>query len=163
MTLREAINHVMNRGAQAHIHTTIYNTYYRECERTWPDVMTAYNDVIGEILNLPSNPGDDHILINSVVRDDTDEIDVCCYSPTDDQTYAIDLMDWSDLVDLMIDDAVGLNISDQIAHVLWELTFWGFTRERIALERDKLKKASEEATETLTSLDDLGAALDDLE
>ena len=55
------------------------------------------------------------------------------------------------------------SIPDQVAHVLWEITFWGFTRDKIAEEREKTKRAAEESVEELKSLDDLRAALDDLE
>lgn len=154
LTLREAINHILDRGAQAHIHTTIYNVYYRDSKHTFPAIMSVYNDVMAEILELPSNPQDDHILINSIVRSDTEEVDVCYYDTAQDQSYAIDLIDWSQLVDMMIEDAVGLGIADQIAHVLWEITFWGFSRDKINQEREKLAATFDDPGE-IVSLDDL--------
>lgn len=169
MTLRESIHHVLDRGAQAHIHATLYNVYYRERRGTFPEVMSVYSDVMAEILELDGVKTDDHIVLNNIIdkcdktHQDIEVVDVCCWDSVEDETYAMDMMDWNDIVDMLIEDRIGLSVSDQVAHVLWEITFWGFTRDKIAEEREKTKRAAEEAVEELKSLDDLRAALDDLE
>ena len=169
MTLRESIHHVLNRGAQAHIHATLYNVYYREREGTFPEVMATYSDVMAEILELDGVKTDDHIVLNTVIdkcdktHQDIEVVDVCYWDSVEDETYAMDMIDWNDIVDMLIEDRIGLPIPDQVAHVLWEITFWGFTRDKIAEEEEKMKKAAEEAGTEVKSLDDLRAALDDLE
>lgn len=169
MTLRESIHHVLDRGAQAHIHATLYNVYYRERRGTFPEVMSVYSDVMAEILELDGVKTDDHIVLNNIIdkcdktHQDIEVVDTCYWDSAEDELYAMDMIDWNDIVDMLIEDRIGLPIPDQVAHVLWEITFWGFTRDKIAEEKEKMKKAAEEAGSEIKSLDDLRAALDDLE
>lgn len=160
MTLRESLNHVMDRGAQAHVHSCIYNVYYRHRSGTFPEVMNAYGDVIRELLELPKKTNtDDHIILKSVVNDDNNEecVDVYLLNTTDNETYSLDFIEWSDLVDLVIEDQIGLSTSDIVAHILWEITFWGMNKDDIELEKKRTLEATEDIgapSETL-NIDDL--------
>ena len=157
MTLRETIDHVLSRGAQAHIHTCLYNIYYRTRTGTFPQVMHVYGNVLKELQSLPTNDNIDlHLVIDSVVDTDTCEeyVDVHLHDTIEDELCAVDFVDWGDLIDILIVDNIGLSPSDQLAHILWEITFWGFDRETVAREKKTLDDATQERVD-IQDIDDL--------
>ena len=52
--------------------------------------------------------------------------------------YSMDFVNWEELIDLQIEDLVGLSIADQIAHILYELTFWGWDNIEIQTQAQKM-------------------------
>ena len=154
MTLRETIDHVMSRGAQAHVHACIYNVYYRLKDKTFPEVMSSYGNVIKELQSLPEKKDSNfHIVVESVVDNQEETVDVHIKNVVDGDTFAMDFIDWGDLVDLLIEDKTGLSQADQIAHILYELTFWGFTEGQVKHEKKLLERASKEAEQAIDILD----------
>lgn len=130
MTLRELIEYVYDNDLDTDLHTSIYNNYYTSDEYSLPQVIERYNEVTREIVELPEfTDSDHHILVESVK--DTNWVDVNLFDTTENEIYSIDFIDWSELVDLLVEDRVGLCHYDRLAHVLWELTFHGFTRAQI--------------------------------
>lgn len=154
MTLRETIDHVLSRGAQAHVHACIYNVYYRDKTRTFPEVMQAYGNVLKELQDLPMNSDTNfHIVLEDQVVSEEEFVDVHLYNTTDNESFAVDFIDWGDLIDLLVEDKIGLSHADQLAHVLYELTFWGFTGDQVKRERRLLEIASEDASQVHDVLD----------
>ena len=69
-------------------------------------------------------------------------IDVCWYSVEEDELYALDFVDWHELIDAEIQGCDPSTLdSEALAHILWEITFWGFSRQQI--QRESLKLSSE--------------------
>jgi hypothetical protein len=160
MTLRESINHVMDRGAQAHIGSCIYNAYYRHRAGTFPEVMSSYGGVMRELRELPKRTDlDHHIILKSAVSDTTNEecVDVHLLDTAENQSYSLDFVDWGEIIDLVIEDRMGLNIADTVAHILWEITFWGMNTDDIESEKNKTLATLEtsEPTEEISNIDDL--------
>ena len=58
-------------------------------------------------------------------------IDVCYYNEPDDEIFAIDFVPWSDLIDLEIYHCVEMDKITTLAHILWEITFHGFSESQI--------------------------------
>lgn len=155
MTLRELIEYIYDNDLDTDLYTSIYNNYYTSADATLPDVIECYNLVVQEIVELPQfQNSDHHILLESVVDSDSTRVDVCLFDTAEGKSYSVDYIDWSELVDLLVEDRVGLCHYDRLAHVLWELTFHGFTRDAIRESALELEKASEELSESF-DLDDL--------
>ncbi len=154
MTLRETIDHVLSRGAQAHVHACIYNVYYRTKDKTFPEVMDAYGNVLKELQDLPSNNDTEfHIVLQDQVINEEQFVDVHLCNTTDNESFAVDFIDWGDLIDLLVEDRVGMSQADQVAHILYELTFWGFTGDQVKRERRLMEIASEDANQVIDILD----------
>ena len=74
--------------------------------------------------------------------------DVCLYDEEIDQIFSIDLINWSELIDLEILDCLNLDNYSLLGSILWELTFYGFDLESIEEEKQKLKNAISEIDKT---------------
>ena len=157
MTLREMINHVMNRGASLHVYACICDTYYKGVDIM--GVSHTFTSVIRELLeSVPSGSGDittDHqLLVRNVVSDDVEQVEVVLKDTAENVMYAVDFVEWGDLLDLLVQDDAKLPLETQLAHVLYEITFWGWTAEQIKAEKLKLEQAKE-STMPLSGIDDL--------
>lgn len=139
MTLRQLINHVMDRGAVMHVMSCIYNCYYSSKHDEFEDVVHSYTHVIREMINLDTDAehADHQIVLHEVADNDQSHVDV--FLRLDDQTYAIDYIDWTKLIDIQVCDEIGLQAHDVLAHVLWEMTFHGFTNARVKQSRESLE------------------------
>lgn len=142
MTLRESLNHVMNRGDLIRVITTIYNTYYRSTNPSFPDVIDKFTCVVRELLELPTGGDvDNYIRLKEAEIDKECFVDMLLYDTVESQEYAVDFINWKDLIDLQIEDLAGLSITDQIAHILYELTFWGW--DNVEIQNQALEMLSD--------------------
>ena len=160
MTFRELINHVMDRGASLHVYTVISDTHYKG--EHLQEVCDKFTGVIRELLSLPEGPITDNITKDFYIRvksttflDGTEGPDVVLYDSAEDVEYACDFTEWGDMIDLPVEDVVGLSVDSMLAHVLYEITFWGWNVDQISVERDKLVKSVDEESEEITSLSGL--------
>ena len=48
----------------------------------------------------------------------------------------MDFVDWNEIIDLKINDKVSRELSEMLAHVLYELSWWGFTNQSITDQRE---------------------------
>ena len=60
-----------------------------------------------------------------------DYIDVCLYDEEDDEFFAADFQPWEHLISKEILTAINLSREQIMAHILWEITFWGYSSERV--------------------------------
>ena len=73
---------------------------------------------------------------------------------TDGNIYCVDFVNWGDLLDLVVQDNAKIPLEVQLAHVLYEITFWGWSSDAIQKEKQKLSE-SREYTMPLSGIDDL--------
>jgi hypothetical protein len=126
----------------------IYQKHYKD---THPkdkiqEADCGYRRVFEELLMLPDKPSEEyqiHIYKKTDNLYGEEFIDVGLYCNKDEETYAIDLTPWTDLIDAKIKTPTKLDDVEVVACILWEVTFYGFSEERITLERDELKRLIE--------------------
>jgi hypothetical protein len=117
--------------------------------------IIAYDKVFNELKIL--QPENSELTINLIwVRDDFDEeeyVDVSGYlanqEATSDETtvsYALDFTPWEEWLGMDIDDKSIQAFSEPeiISHCLYEMTFYGFTQEKIQKEWKKIEKSVED-------------------
>ena len=144
MTLRELLHHVMDRGyfnkTVAFLHTVNDTFKDRELE----EVYTAYTNAVRELLELPGSEELEGwtIVVDSEEQDGEEYSDVYLSNDGEGKT-AMDFIDWNDIIDLPINDKISRELSEKLGHVLYEITWWGFTRSSINQQRDELEEASE--------------------
>ena len=132
MTLRQLIDHVVSRG---NFHKTITHLYHLGNtvweNNTEADVEKRYLKVVAELSDLEGTDtyAGDHIHVRSNVFEGQEQIDVVLCDDTN--TTAMDFVDWNDIIDLQVKDDVSREISEMLAHVLYEITWWGMSRNSI--------------------------------
>lgn len=141
MTLRELINHVLDRGKFQKTIGYIHNTDSRWREEAVDRVYKSYTNAARELVELP---GDDEleghvIVVDSNVQDDEEFTDI--YIQCGEDKWGTSFIDWNSLIDLPVDDRISLEVSEILAHVLYDITFWGFTRKNVLEAGDSLSNS----------------------
>jgi len=67
-----------------------------------------------------------------------DYIDVCLYDEEEDELFSIDFVPWENLMQKDIISKINLTNEQIMAHILWEITFWGFSAEKVKEAGDNL-------------------------
>lgn len=144
MTLRELLNHVMDRGVFSKTVNYIRSVDDNIGEKPIDDVFHGYTNAARELLELPGDDkfNDHQIVVDCVIENGQEYSNVLL---TDGQTnYAMDFMDWNELIDLEIKDKTSRELSEMLAHVLYEITWWGFTRESVNQQREELEQVKDD-------------------
>jgi hypothetical protein len=147
MTLRELIQEVIQLNELESVATKITEIHPEWSGKKQQDVLKTYTRVAQEIEDLP---GDDELqghtividLIENTLFNETETwVDVHLRDLEGDK-WAIDMTDWNGLVDLEIKDNISTKLSEKLAYILYEITFWGTTRESVIHESRQLEKIS---------------------
>lgn len=65
-------------------------------------------------------------------------VDVCLYDKEKDELFSIDFIPWENLIQKNIIPKINLTNEQIMAHILWEITFWGFSSEKVKESGDNL-------------------------
>jgi hypothetical protein len=141
LTLREIINQVMDANALKQVFNVIYEKYYTDTdENPKHDIETVangYTSTVRELLELDSTSSAYAIALT----EGEEWMDV--HLVADGKKFAMDFVLWEELVDSTIVDNTGrLENTEALAHILWEMTFYGFTEARVKEAGDELLEAS---------------------
>lgn len=151
LTLRDLIHAVMDTGNWNKVTSIVYDTYYTENDSR-KAIDGAYINVIGELIELSPNKQDTQIVIEQCTtvipgRDDDTTIEkyvnVRLQDPNEGPCSA-SYVEWTELIDMTIVDEMDLNIFEQLAHILWEITFHGFSNESIKQAAAELARQIDE-------------------
>ena len=169
MTLIELINKVMDEGALNKAIVSMYLEYYDDQPMDEIDTIAhSYNKVIRDILE--ATPDDQSIdTYNILVKEETDDIDpddvqtytdVSLYNKKESKTYAMDCTSWTELINMEITSEIDTDIYGLLAHILWEITFYGFSLHDIEAAKGSMMKQVQEiedGTATLIPLSGISA------
>lgn len=145
MTLRQLIQEVIRLDVFKELSHEVTKIHPEWSEKSTVQVLKTYKRVAEEIEDLP---GDDelkgHVIgideIENTMFDKTESwVDVHLLDPDGDK-WAIDMTDWNGLVDLEIKDNVCNTLTQRLASILYEITFWGTTRQAVIHESRQLEK-----------------------
>tara|TARA_Y100000310_G_scaffold136153_1_gene135045 strand:+ start:685 stop:1152 length:468 start_codon:yes stop_codon:yes gene_type:complete len=121
--------------------------YPDEANEKLVEYSVAYRKVCEELMNLPFTSGSDFKIYITEKEDSLEGekyIDVCLYDEENDELYGIDLTSWDELIDMEIYKATKMDNPTSLAHILWEITFYGFTNAYILDKRTELSEICEE-------------------
>ena len=140
MTLRD----LLRKCSYKNVFNIIHKEYYKGKfpEEKIKEADQGYLHVYYELQSLKKKPSEEYQIYICREEDAGGEkfIDVALYCAEDEQVYAIDLTPWEDLIDAEIKNDTEFQQDKVLAHILWEITFYGFRAERVKLERIKLKE-----------------------
>ena len=150
MTLRE----LLYRKSYKNIFNVIYKTFLKDHPQDKIiDLSIKFEKAFLELKSIEQqNKTKNLVVLNEIENEIEDEaenggeqiIDVCFFDDKQDEHYGLDFMDWGEIIDCEVVAPKKFNQTTIVAHVLWEITFWGFSREKITKERKELNKAVKE-------------------
>jgi hypothetical protein len=145
MTLRE----LLYRKSYKNIFNIIYKTFLKDhSQDKIVDLSIKFEKAFRELKSVEQqNETKNLVVLNEVENEEEQIIDVCFYDDHEDEHYALDFMDWGEVIECEVVAPKKLNQTTIVAHVLWEITFWGFSREKINEEKKELNKAIKEVEE----------------
>jgi hypothetical protein len=145
MTLRELIQEIIRLDELESVATKITEIHPEWSGKKQSEVLKTYTRVAHEIEDLP---GDEELEGHVIVIDDIQNtlfnkteswVDVHLQDDDKDK-WSIDMTDWNGLVDLKIIDNKCKTLSERLAYILFEITFWGTTRQAVINESRQLEK-----------------------
>ena len=168
MTLRDLIQEVIQLDEFNKLSAKICEIHPEWNTKKETDVFKTYKRVAKEIEDLP---GDDELKDHTIVIDKVENtlfneteswVDVHLLDPDGDK-WALDMTDWNGLVDLNITDNVCTTLSERLAHILYEITFWGTTRQSVLNESRQLEKIARDKDNLIeVSMEEFLAEVDKL-
>ena len=120
----------------------------------YPDdshLIEAYERIFGDLKHL--SPGDSNLEIAIEFENDPEGpyhhvcgVETVKLWPEKRTTWALDLVDWSDWLDMEIEPATLRNYPaiEIAAHCLWEMTFMGFSVDEIRTKREAIARQVDE-------------------
>ena len=122
--------------------TILHDKYYCFAEKLKTYSYTANNDII---------------IVDSYYEDGKKEPHVCMYSGEDDVIYSLMFIDWEKVLGFEVFDYSLEEFSEAatLAHILWEVSYFGFEEEMMQDEKTKLDAACEEIEGELIGLDEV--------
>lgn len=125
---------------------------YDQRETEW--LPEAIVDVLSQLRELTPDSTESefelHIEQMSPLRPDEQPYwDVWCSKQADPERYGLDLSRWEEWLALRVPESLidTMTATEIVAHCIWDMTFYGFTRERIAETRAELDRRMKEIDE----------------
>ena len=153
MTFRELLNKCLFKS----VFNKIRLLYYMDKSNTFlMEASCGYRKAYDALCQKKKNPNNDwkiYLTEKEIYPEECDGgkyIDVCYLNNEEDEIYSIDFVPWEDLIDLEIHNCAKMDDTTALAHILWEITFWGFSDSAINKEKKLLDEASKE---TITDFD----------
>lgn len=151
MTLRDLIHAVMDTGNWNKVTSIIYDTYYTENDSR-EAVDSSYMSALAELIEMPHDKQHTQIVIEQTTtlvpgrdHDTTIEkyINVRLYEP-DEGACSTSYVEWTELIDMAVVDETDSNMNEQLAHILYEITFHGFSNESVKQAAAELARIIDE-------------------
>ena len=142
MTFRELLKKTNHKEIFNHLYKEYY---YKNIDDEVNEMSLAYRAVISELLAKDASPASDWVMQIRAV--DNCFEDVCWHNSSENETYAIDLTPWTQLIDAPLKIEGQLEEAAVAAHILYEITFYGFTEEKVLEERRSLEGQVDESVD----------------
>lgn len=142
MTLRELIHFIMDRGLATKTIGYIHETDPRWKEKPVEGVFRSYTNVLRELIELDGGCELEGymIIVESNSQDGEEFTDV--YLCNGEDKWSTSFVDWNELIDLPVQDRISAEITDILAHVLYDITFYGFTRKSVMDSSEELHETA---------------------
>jgi len=153
LTLRELINHVLDRGDLLRVISGLY-TVYHDTEDDILRISSTYTDVIRQLIELPpASDVDCNIILTSNQDENGEYVEVNLYDSRLDELTACDYVQWKELIDCLVEDKIGLSLDMMLVHVISEITFHGFTQQQIDKRKAELRQTIRTMSDILSGDD----------
>jgi hypothetical protein len=132
------------------VFNVIYKNYYKHKNHSQDDIISfdiLYRKAFDTLLAKDAGRSNSfEILLQDIKSDEEDIIDVCIKDLKTEEIFALDFIPWAELVDSEVNIREDMKNYEICAHILWEITFWGFTEKEIEAQKEATKNADNESS-----------------
>jgi Family of unknown function (DUF6557) len=118
--------------------------FYDQRETQW--LSDAVSDVLGQLRKLAPDPAGSRYQLSIELTPPVDPKDkpfwdVSCIKEGDPNRCGLDLSPWDEWLAFRVPQSLldKMTVTEIVAHCVWEMTFYGFTQEKIAAFRAELE------------------------
>ena len=126
----------------------------------------AYSRVFDHLSYRKQNKNNDNLQINFKLIEDEDSsgpyVDVYLYDSDSDESFGLDFCEWGDVLSYEVHNSLELSDPQMVAHILWEMTFWGFTEEEVQNQKNITLRSIDEIDSGNCKVFDLEDLLNEL-
>jgi hypothetical protein len=143
MTLRDLISNCTFKKT----FNELYKSYFKGCLKNdeIQKLDLRYYKFFEYLKSLPENKtSSDKIYVTHTSGEDF-VIDVCFLDKHKDELFALDFVDWDDIIDLEVYRTFQISDEECLAHILHEITFWGFDKETFEKQKKILRDSIDES------------------
>ena len=104
----------------------------------------------GDLIKLKHKPSEDQdvedscIFIGDCTEDGKPFVDVCLLNKINNETYAVDFLPWENFIEKEIKTDLKLAPEVIAAHILWEITFWGWESKSVQESGSKMSREADD-------------------
>jgi hypothetical protein len=136
------------------VFNVIYKHYYKDKNYSEDDIISfdlLYRKAFDTLLNKDTNDSNSfEILLQDIKAEEEDIIDVCIKDLKTEEIFALDFIPWTELIDSVVNIREDMKNYEICAHILWEITFWGFTEEEIEAQKEATENADNEPSHSFS-------------
>ena len=142
MTLRELISNCTFKKTFNELYKIYFKGSLKNDEIQKLDLR--YYKFFEYLKSLPKNKTSSDKIYVTHTSGDEPVVDVCFFNKNKDELFALDFIDWNDIIDLEIYKTFQSSDEECLAHILHEITFWGFDKETFEKQKKILKNSINE-------------------
>ena len=152
MTLRQLISKVVDNHGLFKVVMLLKEQYYTDIEtENVENIFKHYSMAVTGLVECTQEKTNLHKIIICKELDDLVEppeeyTDVRLSNIDETELYATDLTPWRRLIDLEIDNKINISEEESLAHILYDITFYGYTEAEIDHEKSRMVELAEQAT-----------------
>ena len=152
MTLRQLVSEVVDNHGLFKVSMLLKELYYSDIEAENIERIFKYYSIAtdGLIKCVPEKTNLYKIIICKEIDDFSEPpeeyTDVRLSNIDETELFCTDLTPWRKLIDLEIDNKINLSKEEVLAHILYDITFYGYTETEIEQEQYRLSELAEQAT-----------------
>lgn len=138
-----------------------------ECYPDQSEHIAGYQRALDDLLNMEGTEKDDYALKVTLHEDeDEDFYVVLCMELKTEEDFALDLTPWEEIVEMQVFIHPDIGELHTLAHILWEITFHGWSNEEVKSTAAEIKGTMEDIeskTQAISfdSVEDLIQAVED--
>ena len=139
------------------------NLYEQECDKYPVEPILEYIDLLKKVEPTPS----EYSIVLEMIKEPWDDEEYVCVNGRkndDPQSWAMELSTNSEWLGFEIDCDLDISKEEMICHIIWEMTFFGFTDESRKEINDELDKRHKEIDYAIANgtIDDITVPLEEI-
>lgn len=129
----------------------IHKEYYLEGGYTNDEMMQidcAYSRVFDNLFYKNQKQINNNLQIDFETNKDDEKdpyVNIFLNDLENGERFGLDFVDWSEALSFTVKNSLKMSDTEMVAHILWEITFWGFSEEAVNEQKQITLKSIDQA------------------